>query len=239
MYVKKELTMNILIVEDNPISATVIEHTLDKHGYETLTAHDGEEALGYLESHPEIELIITDLVMPNTDGVELVRRIKERKEWNAIPILVCTSMRPENANERLAGQDWKFVLKPIKSETLLQKVAEVTAQQRKVLQDPAITMTQIGIDPEAFDEVVDKFSETVNEKIIRLEQQGDKDTVDPLDLKDLLEGAKLVRADRLTDVLTSLENGRDGCHQEIIRASAPLLLRELKAMQYHLNLFTA
>src|SRR5258707_14599912 len=117
MHVMEELTMNILIVEDNPISATVIEHTLDKHGYETLTAHDGGEALGYLESHPEIELIITDLVMPNTDGVELVRRIKERKEWNAIPILVCTSMRPENANERLAGQDCKFVLKPIKSET--------------------------------------------------------------------------------------------------------------------------
>jgi len=108
-----------------------------------------------------------------------------------------------------------------------------------VLQDPAITMTQIGIDPEAFDEVVDKFSETVNEKIIRLEQQADKDSVEPLDLKDLLEGAKLVRAERLTEVLTSLENSWDGRHQEMIRSSAPLLLRELKAMQYHLNLYTS
>ena len=87
--------MNVLIVEDNPISATVLEHTLDKHGYETITAHDGEQALTYLESHPEIELVITDLMMPKTDGVELVRRIKERDEWNTIPILVCTSMRPE------------------------------------------------------------------------------------------------------------------------------------------------
>ena len=34
--------MNVLIVEDNPISAKVLEHTLDKHGYETLTAGDGE-----------------------------------------------------------------------------------------------------------------------------------------------------------------------------------------------------
>jgi CheY-like chemotaxis protein len=46
--------MKILIVEDNPISATVLEHTLDKHGYETLTAHDGEEALAYLESHQRL-----------------------------------------------------------------------------------------------------------------------------------------------------------------------------------------
>lgn len=231
--------MNILIVEDNPISATVLEHTLDKHGYETLTAHNGDEALGYLESHAEIELIITDLVMPNTDGVELVRRIKERKEWNAIPILVCTSMQPENANQRLPGQGWNYVLKPIKAESLLQKVAEATAQQRKVLQDPAITMTQIGIDPEAFDEVVEKFSETVNEKIIRLEQQANKDSVEPVDLKDLLEGAKLVRAERLTEVLTSLESDWDGQHQEVIRSSAPLLLRELKAMRYQLNLYTS
>ena len=165
--------MKILIVEDNPISATVLEHTLDKHGYDTLTAHDGEEALSHLESHPEIELIITDLVMPNTDGIELVHRIRERKEWHAIPILVCTSMRPENATQRLNGHGWKFILKPINAESLIQKVNEAIAQQTKVLQDPAITMGQIGLDTGAFAEVVDKFSETVNENIIRLEQQAD------------------------------------------------------------------
>ncbi len=95
--------MNVLIVEDNPISATVLEHTLDKHGYDTITAHDGKQALTCLESHPEIDLVITDIVMPNSDGVELVRRIKERDEWNDIPILVCTSLQPESANHRLAG----------------------------------------------------------------------------------------------------------------------------------------
>lgn len=231
--------MKILIVEDNPISATVLEHTLDKHGYETLTAHDGEEALSDLESHPEIELIITDLVMPNTDGIELVHRIKERNEWHAIPILVCTSMRPENANQRLNGHGWKFILKPIKAESLIQKVNEAIAQQTKVLQDPAITMGQIGLDPGAFAEVVDKFSATVNEKIIRLEQQADTVSADAVDLKDLLEGAKLVRAERLTEVLTNLESNWDGRHQEMVRSTTPLLMRELKAMQYHLNLYSS
>ena len=55
-----------------PISSRVLEHTLDKHGYETLTARDGEQALEHLESHPEIEIVITDIMMPKTDGVELV-----------------------------------------------------------------------------------------------------------------------------------------------------------------------
>ena len=231
--------MKILIVEDNPISATVLEHTLDKHGYETLTAHDGEEALAHLESHPEIELIITDLMMPNTDGIELVRRMKARKEWNAIPVLVCTSMPPENANQRLNGNGWKYILKPINAESLIQKVNETIAQQTMVLQDPAITMTQIGIDPGAFAEVVEKFAETVNEKIIRLEQQADNVSADVVDLRDLLEGAKLVRAERLTKVLTSLENSWDEQHQEEVRSTTPLLLRELKVMQYHLNLYSS
>ena len=231
--------MKILIVEDNPISATVLEHTLDKHGYETLTAHDGEEALARLESHPEIELIITDLMMPNTDGIELVRRMKARKEWNAIPVLVCTSMPPENANQRLNGHGWKYILKPINAESLIQKVNEAIAQQTTVLQDPAITMSQIGIDPGAFAEVVEKFAETVNEKIIRLEQQADNISTNAVDLRDLLEGAKLVRAERLTKVLTSLENSWDEQDQEMIRSTTPLLLRELKVMQYHLNLYSS
>jgi len=128
--------LQVLIVEDNPISATVLEHTLDKHGYETLTAHDGEQALTFLESHPEIELVITDLVMPKTNGVELVEKIRERSEWNAIPILVCTSTRPENANHRLIGRVAKFLTKPIMADSLIQKVNEAFAQKRQIFQFP-------------------------------------------------------------------------------------------------------
>jgi CheY-like chemotaxis protein len=231
--------MNVLIVEDNAISATVLEHTLDKHGYETLTANDGDQALSYLEAHPEIDLVITDLVMPKVDGIELVRKIKERVEWSAIPILVCTSMRPENANQRLNGGGWNYVLKPIKVDALIQKVSEAFAQQRKVLQDPELTMAQIGIDARAFAEVVDKFSETVDRTLTRLEQQSEIGSPEEVDLKDLLEGAKLVRAERLTDLLTRIEHCPSGRKQEMIRTICPSLLRELKAMQYQLKIYTS
>lgn len=231
--------MNVLIVEDNPISATVLEHTLDKHGYETITAHDGEQALTCLESHPEIELVITDIMMPNADGVELIRKIKERDEWNEIPILVCTSMRPESANQRLAGQGWKYIFKPIRADSLIQKVNEALAQKREILQDPELTMSQIGIDSKVFAEVVDKFCQAVSDTIIRLQQQVEDASQEPMDLKDLLEGAKLIRADRLTDILTSLEPCPNGRKREMFRSKYPLLLRQLKAMQYHLELYTS
>ncbi len=230
--------MNVLIVEDNPISATVLEHTLDKHGYDTITAHDGEQALTCLESHPEIDLVITDIVMPNADGVELVRRIKERDEWNDIPILVCTSLRPESANHRLAGQGSKYLFKPIIASTLIQKVNEAFAQKRQILQDPELTRSQIGIDCEAFAEVMDKFSQTVSDAIVRLEKQGEDASQEPMDLKELLEGAKLIRAERLSEILTSLEQCSTGQKLEMFRSKRTLLLRQLKAMQYHLELYT-
>ncbi len=228
--------MNVLIVEDNQISAAVLEHTLDKHGYDTITVHDGEEALTCLESHPEIDLVITDIVMPNADGVELVRRIKERDEWHDIPILVCTSLRPESANHRLPGQESKYLFKPIVASTLIQKVSEAFAQKRQILQDPELTMSQIGIDSDAIAEVLDKFSQAVSAAIVRLEKQVDA-AQEPMDLKDLLEGAKLIRAERLSEILTSLERCSEGEKLELFRSKRPFLLRQLKAMQYHLEVY--
>ena len=229
--------MNVLIVEDNQISAAVLEHTLDKHGYDTITVNDGEQALTCLESHPEIDLVITDIVMPNADGVELVRRIKERDEWNDIPILVCTSLRPESANHRLAGQESKYLFKPIVASTLIQKVNEAFAQKRQILQDPELTMSQIGIDSEAIAEVLDKFSQAVSAVIVRLEKQVDA-AQEPMDLKELLEGAKLIRAERLSEILTSLERCSEREKLEMFRSKRPILLRQLKAMQYHLEVYT-
>jgi CheY-like chemotaxis protein len=230
--------MNVLIVEDNQISAAVLEHTLDKHGYDTITVHDGEQALTCLESHPEIDLVITDIVMPNADGVELVRRIKEREEWHDIPILVCTSLRPESANHRLAGQESKYLFKPIVASTLIQKVNEAFAQKRQILQDPELTRSQIGIDSEVIAEVLDKFSQAVSAAIVRLEYQFEDAAQEPIDLKDLLEGAKLIRAERLSEILTSLERCSDGEKLEMFRSKRPFLLRQLKAMQYHLEVYT-
>jgi hypothetical protein len=54
-----------------------------------------------------------------------------------------------------------------------------------------------------------------------------------------LEGAKLIRAERLMDILTTLEHCPSGRKQETVQSTLPMLLRELKAMQYHLKLYTS
>jgi CheY-like chemotaxis protein len=229
--------MNVLIVEDNPISAKVLEHTLDKYGYETLTAHDGDQALEYLESHPEIQLLITDIMMPKTNGVELVRKIKERYEWSELPILVCTSLKATSINNAIPMQGWKYLFKPIKADSLMQMVKEAISQQRAVLQKPDQTMAQIGMDSQAFLEILDEFLKVVKDKIALLEERIKQQSDDPLDLQHLMEGAKLVRADRVTDVLERLNRVGAGTKRESIHSMYPLLLRELKSMQHYLTLY--
>ena len=231
--------MNVLIVEDNPISAKVLEHTLDKYGYETLTAHDGDQALEFLESHPEIELLITDIMMPKTNGVELVRKIKERHEWSELPILVCTSLKPTSINNAIPMQGWKYLFKPIKADSLIRMVKEAISQQRAVLQTPDQTMAEIGMDSQAFLEILDEFLKVVKDKIALLEERIKQPSDAPLDLQHLMESAKLVRADRVIDVIERLNRVRDGTKRESIRSMYPLLLRELKAMQHYLTLYAS
>jgi CheY-like chemotaxis protein len=231
--------MNVLIVEDNPISAKVLEHTLDKYGYETLTAHDGDEALEFLESHPEIELLITDIVMPKTNGVELVRKIKERHEWSELPILVCTSLKPTSVNNAIPMQGWKYLFKPIRADSLMRMVTDAISQQRAILQKPEQTMAQIGMDSQAFAEILDDFLKIVEDKIALLEEQIKQPSDAPLDLQHLTESAKLVRADRLIDVLERLNRFGAGIKKESISSMYPLLLRELKSTQYYVTLYSS
>src|SRR6476660_1933565 len=99
----------ILVVDDEPQIARVLKTTLSARGYAIRTAVDGDDALLVMRSWTP-DLLITDLRMPNVDGVELCRQV--RKTF-AIPIIVL-SVRDEERNkvEALdAGAD-DYVTKP-------------------------------------------------------------------------------------------------------------------------------
>src|SRR5438445_12053356 len=67
--------MKVLIAEDDPISRHLLQRTLEQWGYEVVTANDGEEAWRLFEP-ADFPLVISDWVMPDVDGLELVRRIR-------------------------------------------------------------------------------------------------------------------------------------------------------------------
>jgi two-component system chemotaxis sensor kinase CheA len=93
---------NVLIVEDSKFFMNQIQNFVSEAGYRTFTAEDGVEALKVLaEEH--IHLVLTDIEMPNMDGLELTRNIRHDNRWSSLPVIAVTSVAGEAAEER--GRD--------------------------------------------------------------------------------------------------------------------------------------
>jgi DNA-binding response OmpR family regulator len=84
--------IQILVVEDDPAFRSVVGAALTKYGYSVIEASDGRAGLEVLKAHP-IDLIVTELLMPEMDGIELIVELRETK--NTIPIIAMTG-RPDD-----------------------------------------------------------------------------------------------------------------------------------------------
>jgi two-component system cell cycle response regulator len=69
--------MRILIAEDDAVSRTILRRSVEKFGHECLAAEDGERALEFYRENPEVDVIISDWMMPGIDGLELCRSIRD------------------------------------------------------------------------------------------------------------------------------------------------------------------
>ncbi len=94
----------ILIVDDDVILAEMLGRFLETFGYpQSGLSHDGGEALLFLEEHPEVCLIFTDLEMPNVDGRDFIRQYHE-KGGTAKIILMSGTFTPEDSLAILAKE---------------------------------------------------------------------------------------------------------------------------------------
>lgn len=110
----------ILVAEDDRSANKLISAVLRKDGHEVLSAADGQEALDILESE-RADLIVSDVMMPRVDGIELVRRLREAK-WD-IPILMLTARQDQKTlhDSFLTGAD-DYLTKPADMKELVLRV---------------------------------------------------------------------------------------------------------------------
>lgn len=103
--------VSILVVEDNEKLRQLMCTVLAKNGYHPLMAEDGQMAMDMLDAH-HIDLIISDIMMPNLDGFELIRRLREAG-FN-MPVLTVTAKDSfvDKQKGYLAGTD-DYMVKPI------------------------------------------------------------------------------------------------------------------------------
>lgn len=115
----------IMTVDDSRAFRMMLGENLKQGGHEVIEAATGKEALEKLEAS-DVDLVITDLTMPEMDGIELVRRIRGRQEHGDLPVLILTTESQGGKKEegRAAGATG-WMVKPFEPETLLSVVEEL------------------------------------------------------------------------------------------------------------------
>ena len=115
----------ILVVDDEANIRQVTTATLEKHGYKTLTAADGTEAIAVYTQNEKIALVITDMSMPYMDGAATIRAL--RKINPKLKIIAASGLtNPQRADNQDLNTN-AFLLKPFTAEKLLTTIAEVLA----------------------------------------------------------------------------------------------------------------
>jgi CheY-like chemotaxis protein len=89
----------VLVVEDSAVTRKFLMLAVRSKGYEVLTAHDGMEALEKL-AHGNINMVITDLNMPNMDGFELTQTIRKQYTLKELPIIILSSLKNDQEREK-------------------------------------------------------------------------------------------------------------------------------------------
>jgi len=124
-----EAGARVLVVDDQPANIRLLEALLTPRGYQVMTAPSGPDALAAISSH-EIDLVLLDIVMPEMDGYEVCRRIRERTDTAYLPVVMVTASGDEQKVKALeAGAD-DFVTKPINQSELLARVASLARIKR-------------------------------------------------------------------------------------------------------------
>ena len=231
--------MKILIAEDSLIGAMLLEILLQEHGYQPILARTGKEAIEYLATTPDIQLLISDIVMPEMDGVELLSKMKEHPDWQRIPVIMCTALADADTVRRAIALGCKhYVLKPIDEEALMRKVEKVLDYVTPVLTDMSQTIAQLGLDVASYGELAEAFADQVINAIGGVEQQieiGPPADL-PLDLTEFAKGAAKVGAKRLQNTIEKLAAINEGLGEEQRRTQYRVLLSELRSLHRALPL---
>ena len=129
----------ILVVEDNKNLRKLMTTYLKKNNYEILEAEDGQEALAIIDKN-HVDLIVTDIMMPNMDGYELARELREANY--TLPILAVTAKETIDDKREgfLAGVD-DYMVKPVDMDEMVLRVgvllrrANIVNQRQLVIKD--------------------------------------------------------------------------------------------------------
>jgi two-component system, chemotaxis family, chemotaxis protein CheY len=119
------MSKKIMTVDDSASVRQMVCFTLKGAGYEVCEAEDGRDALSKLNG-AGVQMVITDLNMPNMNGLELIKALRAKPEYKFMPIVfLTTESQAEKKTEAKAAGATGWIVKPFKPEQLLAVVKKV------------------------------------------------------------------------------------------------------------------
>ena len=153
--------INILLAEDNFDLCSLIASELKRFDYNVFTAHDGDEAIKIYDNN-KIDLLITDIMMPKTDGFSLVSYIRDNN--TQMPILIITakaSQHDKYMGFRLGTDD--YMTKPIDIDELIFRVGALL-RRAKILTDKKLVIGGAELDSTTYTVTIDNNATVLPQK---------------------------------------------------------------------------
>ena len=115
-----------LVVDDSPTMRQMVAFTLTNAGFKVVEAEHGKDAVNKVAAGPKMDIVVTDLNMPEMDGISLIKELRKMAAFKFTPILMLTT---ESAvDKKQAGKDagaTGWIVKPFNPEVMLKIIAKV------------------------------------------------------------------------------------------------------------------
>lgn len=220
---------SVLIVDDEPAQLGLLKELIRSTGMSFRTAQNGREAISKLK--PIIpDLVLTDIQMPEMDGFELLRQIKDDPELRHVPVVALSGQPNVSPADYLKMGFSGSLMKPYSSQKLLKMIgdllhikleSEVAAGSapKDVTKDYSLTEIRsfAGDDPEAMDAILTAFIESTRSNLLALEQahqKGEKKETSAVAHK-MLPMFRQLQVPSLVDDLAALETPENYPHKKI------------------------
>jgi len=123
----------ILLIEDDPEVAQVVQLCLESKNYMVISTMSGEKGLKWLEGPEKPALVICDIGLPDMNGLDLCKKVKSDMNLRKIPVIMLTG-RTDNASGLTAGTDSKanlYLTKPVEFDDLIRAVETLIARHKE------------------------------------------------------------------------------------------------------------
>ena len=139
--------MKILVVDDDKEIAQLLEIYIKNEGYEPISAYNGREALTKLNTNPDIALMILDIMMPEMDGIEVIKEVRKDSQ---LPILVLSAKTGDmdKIQGLITGAD-DYVTKPFNPLEIMARVKSLLRRSENNVTTTAVSYTHLTLPTKA------------------------------------------------------------------------------------------